>query len=255
MLHSTEISVAEYQAGNYHRAIQFARYALARDDENAAAWRCLARALVQTYSIVAAIDAFENAALLQPLEPQDSISLAIAYGAAGRRGLSRDLLMTVANSDSIDVEGLLQVATGLEALDEPRLAMEACRRAGKLAPDSAQVHYQMGYYAQLAGQPVSIGEALVRHAINLEPRNLHYRIGLASMLIRLGRKCEAIAVIDHLIPKQLHEVSCLCCLKRIANLFFDGDDLHRARLCAQRIAELTAAASEKGHSPDATVMQ
>jgi len=154
--------------------------------------------------------------------------------------------MTLATSDQIEPPQLLRIATGLEAVDEPRLAMEACRQAGKRAPEIPEVHYQMGYYAQLCGYPISISEALVRHAIDLAPNNFHFRIGLASLLIRLGRKGEAIAVVDRMIPDRLSEVTCRCCLKRIANLFFDCDDLDRARLCARRLKQLNA--SQQHHA-------
>ena len=251
----TDISLAEYRAGNFNRAIQFAQYALARDEEDAQAWRCLGRALTKTCQWAGAMDAFENASLLQPLDNQDRISLAIAYGAMSHRSLSRDLLMSIANSEVVEVSELLQVANGLEAIDEPRLAMEACRQAGKRAPDLPEVHYQMGHYAQQCGHPVSVCEALLCHAIDLEPCNIHYRIGLASLLMRLARKREAITVIKPLLPAKLDEVTCLCCLKRIANLFFDNDDLHLASLCAQRITRLNASSLNEArslHTPSAT---
>ena len=238
MINSTDISLAEYTAGRYRHAVQFAQYALARDTEDAQAWLVLGRSLMKCYEFIGAIDAFENASLLQPLANENRISMARAYGAVGRKSLSRDLLMCVATSQSVTVSELLQIAVALEAIDEPHFSMEACRQAGKKAPETAEVHYQMGYYAQQCGHPASVSEALIRNAIDLDPRNIHFRIGLASMLIRLGQKRKAIAVIDHLIPSQLDEVTCLCCLKRIANLFFDVDDIERAKMCAERLAEL-----------------
>ncbi|QDT04957.1 Tetratricopeptide repeat protein [Rubripirellula lacrimiformis] len=244
MSNDTFLSRTEFAAGRYRHAAQFAQYAIAQNPDSAAAWQMLGKSLMQVSDYIGAIDALEHASLLQPLDNADRISLAIAYGAIGRTSLSRDLLMAVATSDRIETLDLLQIATGLEAIDEPRLAMEACRQAGQLSPDSAEVHYQMGHYAQQCGHPVNVGEALIRHAIGLDPDNVHYRIGLSSMLIRLGRKFEAVAVIDRIIPAKLDQVTCLCCLKRIANLFFDCDDLERAKQCAERIATLTAKSPE-----------
>ncbi|MDG2221984.1 MAG: hypothetical protein P8L85_11420 [Rubripirellula sp.] len=246
MTNHTDLARYELQAKRYRYALQFAQYALARNADDADALETLGIASLRLSHFIDGIDALEQLSLLRPLGDCSRIELAIAYGSVGRHQLSRDLLMGVATSHRASPFGLLRIAMGFEAIDEPRLAMEACRRAGRLSPETPEVQYQMGYYAQICGHPASISEALIRHAIDLDPRNLHFRIGLTSMLIRLGRKCEAVAVIDHLIPQQLSEVTCLCCLKRIANLFFDCDDLERAKLCAVRLGQL-----QTGHSPAA----
>jgi tetratricopeptide (TPR) repeat protein len=228
----------EFVSGRYRYAVKYCEYALAREPDDVSAWLLLAKSLIQLNDIIGGVDAFENAALLSPLSRQSQIELAIAYGQLGRKLLSRDLLMIVATSDAVGASELLQIATGLEAIDEPKLAMEACRQAGLLAPENAEVHYQMSYCAALCGYPTSVTEALIRQAIDLEPQNIHYRIGLASLLTRLGRKHEAITVVGNLIPGKLDEITCLCCLKRFANLFFDCDDFGRAKACAMRLNDL-----------------
>ncbi|MEO1529228.1 MAG: hypothetical protein AAFX06_27730 [Planctomycetota bacterium] len=182
--------------------------------------------------------ALEHASLIKPLDPEAGIALAIGYGALGKTRLSKDLLMSHAVSGRADEMNLLAVAAGLEAIDEPTLAMEACRRAGVLAPESAEVHYQMGHYASSCDYPLSVIEALIRHAIHLEPSNVHYRIGLASLLVRLERRREALQAIGALIPSHLGDVTCKCCLKRIANLYFDCEEFEIARRVAQRLDEL-----------------
>jgi len=239
-----QLARLEYQARRYRYAVQFAQYALARDPDDIEALQILGLASLQFCDFAAGIAALEHLALLRPLTDECRIELAIAYGSLGKKQLSRDLLMMLATSPKTNSTQLLRIATGLEAVDQPRLAMEACRQAGKKQPDSADVHYRMGYYVQICGHPPHLSEALIRHAIDLDPRNLHYRIGLASLLIRLGRKSEAFSVIDHVIPDRLWEVACQCCLKRIANLLFDCDDLRRAKLCTDRLKSLEAAADQ-----------
>lgn len=229
---------AELAAGRNDLAIQFCGYVLAREPDQFEASRIYGLACLRSGRWDEGIDMLERVSLCQPLDHESRIELAIAYGSIGRKQLSRDLLMAVATSGQLDASGLLCVAAGLEAIDEPRLAMEACRQAGQMAPDQADVHYLMGRYASACGHPPRVAEALIRHAIDLEPDQLHYRIGLASLLIRLGRKCEAITVIDRFIPARLDEVTCHCCLIRIANLFFDCDDLERAKLCSARLAAI-----------------
>ncbi|MEM8669104.1 MAG: tetratricopeptide repeat protein [Planctomycetota bacterium] len=228
----------EFELQRYPLAVQFASYALACNPEDPHACRILGMSLFELGQVDEALDALEAASLEYPLGWDGQIALAICYGAIGKRSLSRDLLMRCGTSGELDRDQMLRVATGLEAIDEPTLAMEACRQAGVLDPDSARVHYRMSYYSSLCRYPVSVTEALIKHAINLEPDNIHYRVGLVSLLIRLDRDEEAIEAIESFIPSHLDEISCKCCLKRIANLFFDAGDLDRARQAAQRRSEL-----------------
>ncbi|PHQ36413.1 tetratricopeptide repeat protein [Rhodopirellula bahusiensis] len=248
MNESLSIAHLEFEAGQFARAVQFAQYALAQDPDDVAALTLLGMASLCDCEFGEGIDALERAALIRPLSRAIQIELAIAYGSIGRRNLSEELLMSVATSGKVNSSELLRIAAGLEAIDSPRLAMEACRQAGILNPDQPEVHYQMGYYAQQCGHPTEICESLIRHAIDLDPRNVHFRIGLASMLIRLQRKDDAIKVLAAVIPDRLDEVDCQCCLKRIANLFFDCDDVQRARLCASRLKKLSKQSTTAQHS-------
>ena len=232
-----QIAQRRYAAGAYGDASTHARLALGQDPDSAAAWRTLGLACVGARDFDDAVDALENASLRRPLDNAACIELAIAYGRLNRTSLSRDLLMSSATSGRLTVNEMLRVAGGLESLNEPMLAMQACREARKIEPNNAEVYYRMGHYVQLCGHPCSLGESLIRHAVSLEPNNIHYRIGLASLLTALGRKCEAYSVVDPMIPSKLDDVTCECCLKRLANLCFDCDDQQGARQCAERLTE------------------
>ncbi|MEL6104926.1 MAG: hypothetical protein AAFU85_02765 [Planctomycetota bacterium] len=247
-LNDLEIARMEYAAKHLSRTIQFAEYWLIRNPEDGEGWEVLGLAHLRLGELEDGIDAVERASLFRPLSTEANIALAISYGCMGKIALSKDLLMMAATSGRLDEKELMVVAAGLEAIEEPTLAMEACRQAGVLSPESAEVHYQMGYYASRCDYPSSVVEALIRHAIHLEPTNLHYRVGLASLLLRLDRKSEALRIVRPLIPTQLNQVSCQCCLKRIANLFFDCEEYEIAHRVAERLAELDAStpASVKG---------
>ncbi|MEM6978263.1 MAG: hypothetical protein AAF539_01265 [Planctomycetota bacterium] len=233
---------SELDAGRPHLAIKFAQYAVTEEPDHQPGWELLATAAMKAEDYPVAIDAYEHLSLTTPIDSESRISLAIAYGGIGRHSLSKDLLMAVATGDPT-AEQLLRIAAGLEAIDEPELAMEACRQAGRRIPEAAEVHYQLAYYASKCGRPTALSESLMRHAVHLEPQSLHYRTGLTSLLIRLNRNAEARRVIDRMIPERLSEITCACCVKRFANLFFDAGDLERARLCAERFAELSPEAS------------
>ena len=237
------IAEAELQAGNARLAVQFAQYATTESPDRVRGWHVLASAALRSGDYTVAVDAYESLSLLVPLGPNARISLATAYGCIGRATLSRDLLLSAADDD-LDNEQLLRIAAGFEAVDEPYLAMQVCRRAGKQFPDTGKIHYQMAYYASRCGHPVTVIEALMRRAIDLEPDNVHFRIGLSSLLLRLGRRHAAFEVIDPLIPGQIERVSCECCLKRLANFFFDLDDLKKAKCCAERLRVVVSERSD-----------
>lgn len=224
--------------GRFEQASRLAESALRYDPNRGAAWLLLGKARLRNGELRAAIEAMEHASLLTPLPDEVRLDLALAYGRAGREELSKELLMELAVSGRMSAEAMLRIAMGLEVLGDLTLAMEACRRAGREAPESPVVHYQMAYYATLCGYPASVCEALIRHAVDLDPYNMHYRVGLASLLVRMGRHEEAIGTLEKFVPGQLAEVQCSCCLKRLANLFFDAGDLERAASCAQRYARV-----------------
>ncbi|MEO1615480.1 MAG: hypothetical protein AAFV88_06495 [Planctomycetota bacterium] len=246
MSHLLQSAIEAFDSGDFELALRLATKHTGHEPGGAVRFSLMGRIWIARGETARGVDCLERSALIHPLDDDARVDLAIGYGALGRTELSRDLLMAVAVKPSVEAELLLRIATGLESVDEPRLAMEACRQAGIREPESADVHYQMGHYAGICGHPTSVCEALIRHAIHLDGTNLHYRIGLASLLIRTERGAEALAILDHVIPDRLGEVTCRCCLKRIANLFFDSDDMQRAKRCADRLAEIKVQESAAG---------
>lgn len=229
------IAEQEWIARNYRLAIQFSQYALARDPDHPTALRVLGLSLLKLGRVDEGVEALEHLSLLVPIDYATRIELAIGYGQIGRTELARDLLMRCAIDGNCGAVDLLRIAEGLEFAGEPRLAMEACRRAGRRSPEEPAVYYQMSHYARRCQYPVSVSEALLRRAIDLAPENAHYRIGLATLLIQLRRRPEAVSIMQGLEPSQIRPIRCECCLKRIANLFFDAGDLPRARQWAERL--------------------
>ena len=228
----------EFESGNYLLAAQFAGYWLAKDPNAFAAWDLLGHASLKIGRLEEGIDALEHAALLKPLSDASRIELAIAYGVLGRSELSCELLMVLVVSGNCSPCDSLRIATGLDLVGKPRLAVEACRGAGRKQPGSAEIQHQMAAYLLKSGQPVNLAETLLSSAVKLEPANLQYRISLASLLSTLGRRNEAIECLRQTSCDQLATVHCTCCLTRLANLFFDGGELELAKQCAARAASL-----------------
>lgn len=237
-----------YTSGHLPEALAHADAAIRADEYDGRAWEVRGLALRDLKKPLNAADAIERASLLVPICAETRIALAQCYGTLRRRTLARDLYIELVESNDLSVALLLDVAAGLEAVDEPKLAMEVCRRAGWRDPEAAQVHYDMGFYAARCGYPPHVVEALIWHAINLEPGNVKYRLGLASLLTRLHRMADAHRVVKFLSSQQIGEINCKCCLQRIGELFEQAGDAERGALCQRRLEKLNASAEASPRS-------
>jgi O-antigen ligase len=90
---------------------------------------------------------------------------------------------------------LANALSGLPESPAREMAIEQCLRIEELAPDYADVTYNLGQLRLLAGQPA---EAItyLRRAVEINPYNAQRRIVLASALRALGQNSEALHQLD-----------------------------------------------------------
>ncbi len=227
-----------YSSGNLHAAFHAVAAAVTRDKNDGRAWELMGLVLRDLGKPKSAVSALETASLLVPMHPLSQICLAECYAVIGKRRLARDLYLSQRQIVQESVQLLLLVAAGLEGIDEPHLAMETCRQASAVDPDSGQVHYDMCFYASRCGSRVSVVENLAWRAVELEPGNVHFRVGLASLLVRLERFDKAHWVVSKLTVEQINQVTCKCCLARIQQLYIDMADEERSQWCHERLVAL-----------------
>ncbi|WP_404306449.1 tetratricopeptide repeat protein [Neorhodopirellula lusitana] len=181
-----------------------------------------------------AADAFEKASLLCPVQDEVRIALASCYAQLRRIDLARELYLQLALSRRLSPTLMLQVAAGLEAIDAPQLAMQVCEWITEQDEHVAQAYYDMGYYSARSGQPLYMTEALTCRALQLDPANVHYRIGLVSLLIQLDREDEAAQAMQPLSVLDIRRVTCVSCLTRIATVLARKDMSQLAEACVTR---------------------
>jgi tetratricopeptide (TPR) repeat protein len=237
-----------YCRGNLADAAIAVGQQLRHDEGDGRAWELLGLIRRDAGKTIGAVDAFERAALLVPLQTLSRLCLAESYGMLRRTDLARDLYMLQAEQAAADGELLLRIASGLDGIDHPQLAMDLCRRAATLDPQSGQVAYDMCYYAMRCGCSASTAESLAWRAVELEPDNVDFRIGLASLLVRLDECQRACRVLGRLARENFAAVDCRCCLERIAELYRQAGDSHRHRLCLQRLERLKATTAGNGEA-------
>jgi len=232
-----------YRDGDLVTAIELASAVVKVHPNEGRTWELLGLAWRDLGKPLPAADAFERASLLVTLTPLSSLCLAECYAVLQRRRLARDLYLLQAKQLADSVDMLLLAASGLEGIDEPQLALDVCRKAGNLDPESGQVVYDMCFYAMRSGCSASLAESLAWRAVELEPDNVHFRIGLATLLVRLGHTHRACRVLQILELSDFRQVCCRCCLERIANLYQQAGSAEKAELCQLRINELELAST------------
>jgi len=235
-----EAARSAYEAGDVETALNLVKRRLRLDKEDGRGWEMIGLIQYSRRRFAIAVSALERASLLVPLCPAARVCLAHGYAKIDHEDLSRDLLAELIDDQSLSVPLLLQVATGLDSIDSPGMAMLTCRVAAERDPDHPQTFYDMGYYAARSGHHPNITEALARKAITLDPENVCYRVGLASLLVKQGRDDEAYHFVSRFTNEQIERISCRCCLSRIVDLFEQQGDLRRVVLCRQQLLVLEA---------------
>jgi len=185
-----------------------------------------------------AADAIERASLVVPVSDEARIALASSYAQLRRIDLARELYLQLALSRRLPPDLMLQVAAGLDAIDSPQLAMQVCEWITERDENVAQAYYDMGVYSARSGNALYLTEALTHRALQLDPGNLHYRIGLASLLVQLDRDDEAINALDGFADEDVDRVTCESCLSRIASLLHRRGQPDLAKRCEYHAARL-----------------
>jgi hypothetical protein len=185
-----------------------------------------------------AADVIERVSLESPVSDEVRIALASSYAQLGRTHLAREIFLQLALSRRLPIPLMLKVAAGLEAIDAPQLAMQVCEWITEADDSVAQAYYDMGYYSARSGHPLYLTEALTRRALQLDPGNLHYKVGLISLLVQLDRDVEALAVFDSIAEIKFPEIHCVTCLERIAGMLLRCGQPKMAERCRARAAEI-----------------
>ena len=92
----------------------------------------------------------------------------------------------------------------------------------------------MGYYSARSGKPLYLTEALTLRALKLDPANVHFRVGLVSLLIHLDREDEALAAMGELDQRDIETINCSTCLVRIARMLDRNVKSGLAEVCRNR---------------------
>lgn len=181
-----------------------------------------------------ALRALEKASVYIPLQPMAQCALADSYLACGRGDWAREFYEDLLHREDLTSGVLLNTAAGLNLLGDPWAAVAACRKAIGLEPYEAQPYFSLSFYLGRTGAPERLIESTARHAIDLAPENLTFRVGLAGYLHVRGRTSETEALLAAVTQDDIESLNCQCCLERLRAIFEALGDHSRVHLCGER---------------------
>lgn len=180
----------------------------------------------------------ETALHLAPLRPSSWCALADSYISAGLTEDAREIFVYVSAQSETSAEILRYCASRLDALGDSVKALGAARRVVARQPDNAHFVYEFGYYLARSGATAALVISVMQQAISLAPEKAMYRLGLAKVLAESGDLCGALNWVKHLSASQLDQITCRCCLERLAFLYQTASDQVRVHACRVRIEKL-----------------
>jgi tetratricopeptide (TPR) repeat protein len=233
-----DLATQSFSAGNWTEASGILWKLVTESPDAGRAWEMLALVHWRLGERDEALHCFETASSLVPLRPEAACGLAECYASTGHLNLALFMFESLAVDSRATVETLLTAAAGADSLNKPCISLRLCRAAMERDPDVARTYYELGYFLGRCGGPVSMIEAAGRKAVEMAPDQVMYRIGLASLLLKHRREGDAYEVVHELSEEQLSEVTCVCCLVKLANLFETMGDDRRAEWTRTRMLEI-----------------
>ncbi|HCK51610.1 MAG TPA: hypothetical protein DIC23_00235 [Planctomycetaceae bacterium] len=229
---------AAYSSGKLSDGMKLVQQCLETDPDDGRAWELGGLIHYAEQRFQESVNSIEHASALVPLRAVGQACLGHAYAKTNRPRLALNLLSELIENESVSAGLMLQIATGLDAVGRPDLAIQACRRAVDQNPNLAQAHYDLGYYGGKVGVSFSQIESSIRRAINLAPHHSTYRVGLAGLLSENGQAEEAHGLVARLTNHDLTSLNCSCCLQRLVTLYRSAKDTRRVVVCQQQLLHL-----------------
>ncbi|MFK7817522.1 MAG: hypothetical protein AB8G99_02290 [Planctomycetaceae bacterium] len=226
----------QIESGQLDAAEITARHALIVNPDDGRTRELFGLILGRTKRLTEAREQLETASCLVPLSPQGQLLLAECYLGEGPRELGLDMLIHLSKRDDSDVQTLRAAAAAADEIDHPWVAREIGLRSVRRYED-AQTWYELGYYCMRLGGPIRHTEAHARRAIELEPDNVEFRIGLCALLAKNDRLADAYELVSAFGKREIDRVCCESCLRTVMNVYEAVSDSVRASLCLSRLDE------------------
>lgn len=229
-----------YEEGRLEAATKVAHYFLAWNEDDADAHQLLGLVCHAATDYDESVAELETASSISPLKLCAEVCLAHGYTRTGHISLACDLLWELAGRKGVPAPLRIQIAAGLDLVDRPDMALKTVHSLVLEESESeiADAWYDLGYYiGRCGGYDYEVEEA-TRRAIELDSQNSRYRVGLAGLLYRHDRMEEAIDLIRSFTEEAITEINCICCLKKVVELYRRADDGFRTLTAIAHLKKL-----------------
>lgn len=243
------LSKCEYLSGNYDAAVDAAEAGLEAHPDAGRLWEMRGVALQALGDFNDAIHSLERASLLVPLSSAGQLALAAGYCVLKKKDLARSIYIHLARHVEVKTSQLSNLAKGLRFVDELGMAAGVAKERIERDPENGEAYFHAASYLTKSGGPAEEIESLLRKAIELDSREVLYRIDLALFLERQGRIPEAYDILVEMEPERLLEFGCPPRMAKLAAIFEEMGDEVRRDMCRRRLAGIREARADERRSP------
>jgi tetratricopeptide (TPR) repeat protein len=227
--------------GRLAEPIEVARQGTIEFPSEGTIWQSLGLVAHASGDFSAAREALESASSLIPLSNSAQMALADVYIHHGQRSLAQVILRHLTKTIAVDAVHWPILGTLWREAGFPRAAMRVWRKLSVNQPTLAEAHYQMALcLREMGADEEELLEPLTEASL-LAPESLIYRLALAEVWIHLEEFEQASAVVQDV---DIHGVSCIGCLRRIAQVFEMSGEPKRSCECRTRIDQLLSSVTK-----------
>ena len=182
-----------------------------------------------------ALNAFEQASLLIPLDPQAQCQLAECYLRSRKRDVARVIYVYLAGLEMLPEETVVPVARGLASTDELGASLNFCLVQLRRFRANHELHSIAATVMQRLGCNPDDIHPFVFQAHHLRPDILPYRIAYAQHLLAMQRTREAAATLAFI---DLGRIECVASLERLRMLFEQVENEKGAETCKAKLEQI-----------------
>jgi Flp pilus assembly protein TadD len=226
------------EAGDFDEALEHAGRGLELYPDDGRLWEMRGIALGCRRETDEAMRSLETASTLVPLSAVGQMALAACYLRTQNRESAKCIYEYLATMDDLSTEILAELATGLDYVGRTELALDVCQALVCRVPNCDMAWFMMAGHMTKLDRPAEQIMAAMRRAFELRPGHALYRVDLALLLARCGRRKEAYQLVTAVELPELLDVRCPPRLAGLITMFRTMNDERRASVCQLRITQL-----------------
>lgn len=228
-------ALCHYYEGSYIEAVDLLHLHLKQHPDDPSAWELKGVLCHVLCDFEPGKVALEHARTMQGLSVSGELALADCYVHIQQPEQAVAVYCQVAQRPLYNAEVLSRLARGLGMVQQYALAADVCQRACHVDPESHNARYGVAYYMSKAGYPPELIQPILAAAIAMAPEIFFYRVALVTVLSRLHQYDQAYLAIADATAGEIQSLKCSCCLQRLAHIYREAGDNHRADHCCRRL--------------------